>query len=72
MASRLQDVKNWRLRSGKSNCNTDIEIGEDEIFEIEIGIEIGVISMILRLPEIFEIMPTLRNCPKICPNFPRI
>ena len=57
MALRLQVVKNLRLRlrlrSGKSNYNTDIEIeiGEGELFEIQIdtGIEIGVISMILRL-----------------------
>ena len=51
-----------RERSGKSNYNTDfeIEIGEGEIFKIaiEIDIEISVISMILRLPEILEIMPT--------------
>ena len=67
MALRSLVVKNARLklrqRSGKSNYNTDIEIeiGEGEIFEIaiEIDIEISVISMILRLPEILEIMPTL-------------
>ena len=63
MALRMQVVKNLRLRSGKSNYNTDIaiEIEEGEIFEIaiEIDFEISVISMILRLPEILEIMPTL-------------
>ena len=56
-------TKSEKKRTGKSNYNADIEIeiGEGEIFEIaiEIDIEISVISMILRLPEILEITPTL-------------
>ena len=48
-----------RLTLGNSNYNTDFETEEGEIFEIDIEIELSAISMILRLPAILEIMPTL-------------
>ena len=69
MALRLQVVKNLRLivrlRSGRSNRNAEIKmaIRGSGIFEIEIAIEISVISMILRLPENHEITPTLLESP---------
>ena len=64
MALRFQAKKlEIEIETGKSiyNADIEIEIGENEIFdtEIDVEVEIGAISMILRLPEIFEIMPTL-------------
>ena len=69
MALRLRVVKNaileLRLRSGEGNDDTEIEteIAGGDILEIaiEIDFEINAISMILRLPEMLKVTPTLRG-----------